>query len=222
MTYFLLFIGLTLLVGTILFGVKMNKKIKFNTILSLFFFGVMLSIPFILIEHLAFGISILLIILIFIAIEALLSLLEYKVKFLHDLIHHNIKELRMISFLLIGFGFTYGEISATILGGSSSMTELISTIPFKITYALLMHTVFAYATSLIQIGEVLAEGFIGSLMRAATYYIRIGIISISHFLYAFSIEHNLILLIGILLTAGTSAFFYFKKHLDSKPQQIEQ
>ena len=221
MTYFLLFIGITLLVAAILFGVKLNKKIKLNTILGLFFFGVMLSIPFILVEHLAFGISIFLIILIFIAIEALLSSLEHKVKFLHDLIHHNIKELRMISFLLIGFGFTYGEISATILGGNS-MTELINTIPFKATYALLMHTVFAYATSFIQMGEILIESFIGSLIRTATYYIRIGIISVSHFLYVFSIEHNLMYLIGILLAIGIGAFFYFKKHLDTKPQQIEQ
>lgn len=221
MTYFLLFIGLTLLVSAILFCVKLNKKIKLNTVLGLFFFGVMLSIPFILVEHLTFGVSIFLIILIFIAIEALLSSLEHKVKFLHDLIHHNIKELRMISFLLIGFGFTYGEIGATILGGGSSMTELINTIPFKATYALLMHTVFAYASSIIQVGETLIEGVIGTLISKGTYYLRIGIISISHFLYVFSIEHNLMFLIGIILAIGVGAFFYIKTHLDTKPQQIE-
>ena len=101
------------------------------------------------------------------------------------------------------------------------MTELINTIPFKATYALLMHTVFAYASSIIQVGETLIEGVIGTLISKGTYYLRIGIISISHFLYVFSIEHNLMLLIGIILAIGIGAFFYLKTHLDTKPQQIE-
>lgn len=218
MTPPLLFIGLSLLVAIVLIGVKLNKKIQFHTIIGLFLFGVMLSIPFILVEHFTFGISIFMVILAFIVIEAVLSLLEHKIKFLHDLIHHNIKELRIISFLLIGLGFTYGEIGVTILEGSSSMTELINTLPFKTTYALLMHTVFAYAASLIQVGEVLVEGIIGTLISKAIYYIRIGLISVSHFLYVFSIEHNLMFLISIILVIGVSAFFYIKTHLDTKPQ----
>ena len=218
MTPPLLFIGLSLLVAIVLIGVKLNKKIQFHTIIGLFLFGVMLSIPFILVEHFTFGISIFMVILAFIVIEAVLSLLEHKIKFLHDLIHHNIKELRIISFLLIGLGFTYGEIGVTILEGSSSMTELINTLPFKTTYALLMHTVFAYAASLIQVGEALVEGIIGTLISKAIYYIRIGLISVSHFLYVFSIEHNLMFLISIILVIGVSAFFYIKTHLDTKPQ----
>jgi len=216
MTHFLLFIGLTIIAIGALLGVKLNKKIGVKNIIGLFLFGAMLSIPFILVEHLTFGIALYLIILTFIIIEVLLTLIEHKVKFFHDLIHHNIKELRIFSFLLIGFGFTYAEISTTILVGGRDMTELINTIPFKTTYALLMHTVFAYAASFVQVGEVVMEGVFGSLIKMVTYYIRIGIISVSHFLYVFSIEHNLMFLIGIILAVGIGAFFYIKKHLDTK------
>lgn len=221
MTHFLLFIGLTIIAIGALLGIKLSKNIEFKNIIGLFLFGAMLSIPFILVEHLTFGIALYLIILAFIIIEALLILIEHKVKFLHDLIHHNIKELRIFSFLLIGFGFTYAEISTTILAGGRDMTELINTIPFKTTYALLMHTVFAYAASFVQVGEVIIEGIFGSLIKMITYYIRIGVISISHFLYVFSIENNLMLLIGTLLIVGIGAFFYIKKHLDTKLQPID-
>jgi hypothetical protein len=84
-----------------------------------------------------------------------------------------------------------------------------------------MHTVFAYAASLIQVGEALIEGVIGTLIKMTTYYIRIGIISVSHFLYVFSVEHNLMFLIGIILVVGIGAFFYIKKHLDTKLQYID-
>ena len=216
MTQLLLFLGFSLIATGALFGVKLNKKIKFNIMMGLFLFGILLSVPFILVEHLAFGVKFYLVMLAFVAIEALLILMERRVKFFHDLIHHNVKDLRIISFILIGLGFTYSEISVSILGGSDNMTELINTIPFKTTYALLMHTVFAYAASLIQVGEALVESVIGTLIKMVTYYIRIGIISVSHFLYIFSIEHNLMFLISIMLAVGIGAFFYIKKHLDTK------
>jgi len=216
MTKLLLFLGFSVIAASALLGVKLNKKIKFSIMMGLFLFGVLLSVPFILVEHLAFGAKFYFVILAFIVIEALLILMEHKVKFLHDLIHHNIKDLRIISFILIGFGFAYAEISVTILGGSGNMTEIINTVPFKTTYALLMHTVFAYASSIIQVGEALVEGVTGTLIKMLTYYARIGLISASHFLYVFSIEHNLMYLIGIILVIGIGSFFYIKKHLDTK------
>lgn len=221
MTQLLLFLGFSVIAASALLGVKLNKKIKFGIMMGLFLFGVLLSVPFIMVEHLTFGVKFYLVILAFIAIEALLILMEHKVKFFHDLIHHNIRDLRILSFILIGFGFAYSEISVAILGGSGNMTEIINTVPFKTTYALLMHTVFAYASSLTQMGEALVEGVVGTLIKMLTYYARIGLISISHFLYVFSIEHNLMYLIGIILIIGIITFFHIKKRLDAKLIQID-
>ena len=220
MTPTLLFAGFSLLaIITLIATAHFYKKVSFKSILGLFGFGILISIPFVLIEHLELHISYFHVIAAFLLIELGILFFEHHVKFFHDLIHHNIEELRIASFLLIGLGFTYSEIGVSILH-THNMTELISTIPFKATYALLMHTVFASAASLLHVGRFFINDFNTTILRTIVYYIRIGIISISHFLYTFSIEHNLMILIGALLIVGIATFFYIKKQIDLKPKAI--
>lgn len=221
MTSNLFFAGFSLLtLITLITTAYFYKKVGLKVILGLFIFGILISMPFVLIEHLGVNLNILYVIAAFLFIELGILFFEHHVKYFHDLIHHNVKELRIASFLLIALGFTYSEIGSTILQ-SHDMIELLNTIPFKTTYALLMHTVFASAASLVQVGKLIAEGLHTTFMKAATYYIRIGIISISHFVYVFSIEHNLMYLIAALLAVGITAFFYIKRRIDLKPEAIE-
>lgn len=221
MTQHILFAGFSVMtLIALIVTARLYTKVSLKAVLGLFAFGIMIALPFILIEHLGGHLSYLYVIAAFLFIELGILLFERHVGFFHELIHHNIRELRIASFLLIGFGFTYAEIGLTILE-TPDMIELVNTIPFKTTYALLMHTVFASAASLIQVGKFLGEGFMETMMRMLTYYIRIGIISISHFLYVFSIENNLMLLIGIILIIGIVSFFHIKKKLDLKPAAID-
>jgi len=198
----------------------LHKKAGFKVVLGLFFFGMLMSVPFIMMEFTTGYLDYYYIAAAFILIELAILFFERHVHFFHELIHHNIKELRIISFLLIGFGFTYAEISLSILHSSGDMTELINTLPFKTTYALLMHTVFASAASLVKIGGELAGDLIASLIKAAVYYLRIAIISVSHYLYVFSVENNMMPLIAAILAVGLVSFFYIQDRLEAKPGSI--
>lgn len=216
----LFFAGFSLLVLIALIGTAhFYKKAGLKAILGLFGFGVLISVPFVAIEHFGGHLNYLHVIAAFLLFELVILFFEHHVRYLHQLVHRNIKELRIASFLLIGLGFTYSEIGFTILHTSDTI-ELLNTIPFKATYALLMHTVFASAASAIQLGQVIAGFFHATILKTATYYIQIGVISVSHFLYVFSIEHNMMLLIGLLLLLGVTCFFYIKKQLDLKPEAI--
>jgi hypothetical protein len=222
MTQDLIFLGFTL--ATFIFLVAASryyKKVDLKSIFGLFTFGMIIAVPFVLIEHLHLNLSLLYVIAAFIFIELGILYFEHRVHYFHELIHHNVKEMRIASFVLIGLGFTYTEIGLTILSSSGDIIELVNTIPFKTTYALLMHTVFASAASLVLIGRVLLDGVLGTVLRMIGHYIRIGIISISHFLYVFSIENNLLPLIGGVLAIGILCFFLIKKRLDLKPESIE-
>lgn len=221
MTPNIFFAGFTLLTLSALVATdRLYKKVELKAILGLFAFGILISVPFILIEHIGLSMSFLYVIAAFLFIELGILFFEHHIKYFHDLIHHNVKELRIASFLLIGLGFTYAEIGYSILH-STDINALMHTIPFKTTYALLMHTVFASAASLVQVGALVTEGLHAAIMRFATYYIRIGIISISHFFYVFSIENKLMPLIGLLLAIGIGYFFYIKRQIDLKPEAIE-
>jgi hypothetical protein len=216
----LFFAGFSILVLiSLLLTAHFHKKAGYKSILGLFGFGVLISVPFILIEHFGIHFSYWLIIVAFLLIELGILFFEHHIRYLHELIHRNIKELRIASFILIGLGFTYSEIGFTILHTSDTV-ELLNTIPFKATYALLMHTVFASAASVIRIGDFVASLFHLSILKSVTYYIKIGIISVSHFLYVFSVAQNLMLLIGLLLIVGVISFLYIKTKLELKPEAI--
>ena len=216
MTQLLLFFGFSLLLMTVLIFTEWHKKINFKSLAGLFLFGVLISIPFIIVEYLEIHLKFYFVILAFIGIELGILFIEHRVKYLHDLIHHNIKDLRIISFFLIGIGFTFSEVSFHIFHSHGTFMEILKSLPVKTVYALLMHTVLTSAASLAHIGSMIAKSFYETVFKFASYYIRIAIISVSHFLYVFSSEHHMIHLIIPLLAGGIIAFFYFKRSLDEK------
>jgi hypothetical protein len=216
MIQLLLFLGFSLVLMFVLFLTEWNKKIEFKSLVGLFLFGMLMSIPFVLIEYLGFTLKYYLVILTFIAIELGVIYCEHKVKYLHDLIHHNIKDFRIISFFIIGIGFTYSEIAFHIFNSQGPVMEIVKNIPIKMVYALLMHTVLTSAASLANLGNIVAKSFYETVFKFVSYYLRITIIGISHFLYAFSMLHHLIYLMIFVLICGICSFFYFKKRMDSR------
>ena len=109
MTHLSLFLGFSLVATIALILTSWYKKMDFKTLVGLFLFGVLMSIPFIIVEYLGIHLKFYLVILTFIAIELALLYSESSIKYFHNLIHHNIKELRFVSFFLIGLGFTFSE-----------------------------------------------------------------------------------------------------------------
>jgi len=220
MTQTFLFLIFSAIVLTALVAVDYFKKVSFRSLIGLFLFGILISIPFIMVEYLGGHMKYYLVIFAFIAIELGILFSEHRVKYFHDLIHHNIKNLRFLSFILIGLGFTYSEISFTILEHHGSIEELVSLLPFKTLYALMAHTVLTSAASLIHVGNLFAESIYETIIKLVSYYSRIVMISVSHFLYVFSIEHNFMLLIGGLLGASLLSFVYLKKQIDARPELV--
>ncbi len=218
----LLFLFFTGIVTLALVTTSHVKKVNFRSMVSLFLFGMMLSIPFIMVEYMGGHLKYYLVILAFITIELGVLILEKKIKFLHDLIQHNVKELRITSFILIGLGFTYSEISFTLLHAVHTFSELMTILPFKILYSLLAHTVLASTASLVSVGSLFAETIYETVFKLASYYGRVVIVSISHYLYIFSMERNFILLIAALLITAVVTFFYVKKHLDLKHLELKR
>ena len=220
MTQLLLFLGFSMIALLILVVADYFKKVSFKSLIGLFLFGVLISIPFILIEFMGGHLKYYIVILSFIAIELGILFSEHKIKYFHDLISHNTKDLRILSFLLIGLGFTYSEISFTIFHSHGEIGELMSMLPFKALYALLTHTVLTSAASLTHLGNLFSETIYETVIKLFSYYSRITLISVSHYLYVFSIEHNLMLLIVALLAGSMVSFFLLKKQLDTKTEAI--
>ena len=220
MIQLLLFLGFSLILMSILIFTEWNKKIEFKSLVGLFLFGILMSIPFVLIEYLGFTLKYYLVILAFISIELGIIYCEHRVKYLHDLINHNLKDFRIISFFVIGIGFTYSEVAFHIFSSSGPVIEIIKNLPIKMVYALLMHTVFTSAASLANLGNMVAKSFYETVFKLVSYYLRITIIGISHFLYLFSVLHHLIYLMIFVLICGVFAFFYFKRRLDDKKYSV--
>lgn len=215
---FLTFSGLALLA---LVAADYFEKVSFKSLIGLFLFGIIASTPFIMVEYLGGHMKYYFVILTFIIIELSTLFLEHHVKYFHDLMHHNIKELRYFSFLLIGLGFTYSEISFTILEHEGTIQALLSILPFKMFYALTIHTILTSASSLINIGNLFAEDIYETIIKLVSYYSRIVLISVSHYLYSFSLEHNFTLLIGGMLSASFLAFYHLKKQIDLHPEALQ-
>lgn len=210
---FLLFSGFC---GLLLILFSHAKKINATSALGLFLFGILISIPFLMVEYMGSHLKYYLVILVFIAIELGIVVLEKKVKYFHELVHHNVKRLRIVSFVLIGLGFTYSEICFTLFTHGHTLAEIAHLLPLKISYSLLAHTVLASAASLVRAGSLFAETIYETVLKVIGYYGRIAMISLSHYLYLFSMEKNLILMIGGILAVSLISFFYLKKHLDAK------
>lgn len=217
MTYLLLFFGLSFLVLSLLTLIQMwKKKLKSGTMLSLFLFGILLSIPFVLIEHLALDFKYYFVILALITIEAIVIFTEHRWEFLHELIHHNVKHLRILSFFIISIGFTYSELAVYILYSHEPVAELMMTLPFKTLFALFTHTVLTSSATLITATETLVEQFFLFFL----YYLRLIFISISHFLYLFFTEHHIVPLMLIFVGLNMYIFFRHKNYLDIKASKL--
>lgn len=209
----LIFIGLSLFVlGLLTFIQKRRKRIGNRTILSLFLFGILLAVPFVLIEHLAFNLKYYLVILAFIAVELIIVSVEHKWEYLHNLIHHNIKELRLLSFFIVSIGFMYCELSFHILNSTQSTVELLASLPIKAVFSLFIHTVLTSSAAVLTTTESIVEHFFLFLL----YYLRLIFISISHYLYVFFLEHKLSLLLIPFLAYNLYLLFKHKKYLDQK------
>ncbi len=211
----LLFLGMTAILMSTLIGITVKKKVDFQSMIGLFLFGILLSIPFIMVEYLAFHLKYYLVILAFIAIELGIIFTEKKVKYFHDLIHHNVQKLRLLSYLIIGIGFTFSEISFFIFKHHDT-AEIVATLPAKTLFAVGMHTLFTSAASLGNaVGEI-AETVFASIMRFFSYYLRIALISMSHYMYIFFLEHKFTLLVIPFVILNVYAFFKYKAYLDRK------
>ena len=213
----LLFLAFSLVAVAALILVSVaNRNTSFRNMLGLFLFGGLISLPFVMIEHLGLHMKFYIVILTFIAIELAVLYFENRIQYFHHLIQHNIKDMRIVSFFLIGLGFTYSEIVFTIFSYHGPIAELVGIIPLKTVYSLLIHTVLTSIATLVSVGNLFAETVYETVFKLIAYYLRITVIGVSHYLYSFSLEHNIIYLMVIVLTGGTLAFFYTKKKLDSK------
>jgi len=217
MIHVALFLGFSLVLMNIIVFTEWRKKIPFKTLVSLFLFGVLLSTPFIMVEYVQANLKYYFVILAFILIEVSILYFERRIKYFHDLVHHNIRELRIVSFFLIGIGFTFSEIAFYIFHSGGAAYEIIRMLPMKTAYALFMHTVLTMASSLTNIGDYLMDNVYESILKFVSYYLRIAIISTSHFLYVFFAEHNYTMLLLPFLAFSLIAFFYYKKALDENP-----
>lgn len=211
--HILLFLSLSLIVLALLKLIQSKRKhIKSGTIISLFLFGMLLSTPFVLIEHLAFNFKYYIVILAFIAIELIVVSVEHKWEYLHNLIHHNIKELRILSFFLVSVGFTYLELSFYILNNSQSIGEVLIALPIKAVFALFIHTVLTSSAAVLTVTESIVEHVFLFLL----YYLRLIFISISHYLYVFFHDNQLSWLLVPFLIYNLYLLFKHKKYLDKK------
>jgi len=210
-----IFTGTSFLILSLFLGIQWKNKIPYKSAMALFVFGIMLSVPFVMVEYLAFSMKYYFVIISFVAIELTILYLERKIKSLHDLMHHNIRDLRMISFLLIGLGFTLSELSFFIFSTHEPAMEMIKALPGKTVYAIFMHTVFTSVASLKSIGG-LVQGFLENIFKVANYYLKIIFISASHYIYIFFLEHKFTILVIPFIIMNVFIFIKYKNYLEQK------
>lgn len=217
MTHVAIFLGFSFFLLNLLLFTEWKKKMAFKTLASLFLFGIFLSTPFILVEYLQDNLKYYLVLLAFIAIELSVLYFERRVQYFHDLIHHNVKNLRMLSFFVVGIGFAYSELAFYIFHSHESAMQILNALPARTIYAIFMHTVLTTAASLTHVGNMIAERFYETVFKFLSYYLRIAAISTSHFLYVLFVEHNFTFFLVPLLALSIAAFFHYKKTLDGEP-----
>lgn len=208
----LLCIGLTLFTFSILEIIHRLKDINKKIIFNLFMYGILLSIPFVIVEHLHLSIKSYLIILSFIGIELITITIEHKSEFIHKLIHHNIKELRILSFFIVSLGFTYSELSFYIINSHESLLSIVSTLPLKTLFALFTHTVLTSSAAILSTTESVIEHFFLFLI----YYLRLVFISISHYLYTFFNQNGFHFLFALFIGYNIFLLYKHKRYLDKK------
>ena len=210
-----IFTGVSFLILSVLLGIQWKNKIPYKSAMALFVFGIMLSVPFVMVEYLAFGLKYYFVIISFIIIELVILYLEHKIKPLHDLMHHNVKHLRMVSFLVIGLGFTISELSFFIFNSHETALYMIKALPAKTAYAIFMHTVLTSMASLKTLGGLI-EGFLENALKIASYYLKIIFISASHYIYILFLEHKFTLLVIPFIALNIFLFVKYKDYLEQK------
>ena len=214
----LLIASITILVFGILKAISLKKrKINLKTIISLFLFGILLSLPFVLIKNLTFDLRSYLVILAFIGVELIIVSIEHQWEYLHKLLHHNIKEFRLLSFFIVGLGFTYSELFFYIINSQETLLQLVATIPMKALFAISTHTILTSSAAVLTATESIME----HIMLFFIYYLRLIFISVSHYLYVFFSENKITYLIIPFLIYNLYLLLKHKKYLDKKGIIIE-
>jgi hypothetical protein len=198
---------------SLLLGIQLSrKKMKPTHLVGLFLFGILMSVPFVMVEFIGAHLKYYFVIMAFIAIELGVVVLEHRWKYLHHLVHHNIKSLRVLSYFIISIGFTYSELSFTILSNHVPLDELISVLPLKAVFALFIHTSLTSSTALINATETVFEHVILFFIN----YLRLVFISVSHYLYVFITEHKAMYLLIPFLAINIILFFRHKRYIESE------
>jgi|GEM_PF-1736779 len=212
----LLIIGLSLFLTSGVLGVSKLKKIPFVTLISLLGFGIALSIPFLLQEHWGTEVKFYWVLAAFIAVELSILFFEKHVRFFHDLVHHNIRELRILSFILMGVGFTVSEVGVTIGTHTGGIGTLLPLLPLKIMFGIFIHTVLTSLSSLMHVGALFTESALEAVFRFLNYYLRIALLSISHTLYIAFTDYHFSLYVLPFIALNLVFFFSIKNHLDKR------
>ncbi|MFH0821051.1 MAG: hypothetical protein V1908_04725 [Candidatus Peregrinibacteria bacterium] len=215
MLQMLLFIGLTVFIVSGISALARVKKVHMGTLLGLFALGMAFSTPFLLVEHWGEHFKFYVVIIAFLTIEFSLLVLEHHVKFLHDLIHHNVRHLRIVSFIVIGVGFTYTEVAYALLNHVAGEGGLATQLIFRTTFGVFIHTVLTSLSSLSSAGAALAENALEEVFRFLNYYGRIAFLSFAHYLYIFFSEKNSLFILPFI-TFNLVCFFWAKRYLDKK------
>ena len=213
MAHLALFLGLSFLVMSLLLAIRLSrKKMKSSHLAGLFLFGILLSVPFVMVEFIGAQMKYYFVILAFIAIELTAVVLEHRWKYLHHLVHHNVKNLRILSYFAISIGFTYSELAFSILHDHGPIRELLTLLPVKAVFALFIHTTLTSSTALINATESVFEHVALFFIN----YLRLVFISVSHYLYVFIVEHKAIYLLIPFLVANIALFFRHKQYIESE------
>lgn len=208
-----LFLGLSFLALILLMGIQIrHSKLKPGLIYGLFAFGVWLSTPFIIVEHMGEHLKYYIMVLAFMLIEMTAVAVEHRWKYLHHLIHHNVKRLRILSYLMIGAGFAYSELTFYVLTTHDPLRIVLASLPFKALFAVFTHTVLTSSTAVINATESALEHAMLFLLN----YLRLVFISVSHYLYLFITESRLAVWLIPFVIVNILLFFRHKKYLEDK------
>ena len=213
MAHLALFLGLSFLVTNLLLAIQVSrKKMKPGLLLGLFLFGILLSVPFVMVEFIGSQLKYYFVIMAFIAIELAVVVLEHRWKYLHHLVHHNIKSLRILSYFIISIGFTYSELAFSILNSHEALRDLLMSLPMKAVFALFIHTTLTSSTALIEATDSVFE----HVLLFFVNYLRLVFISVSHYLYLFIAEHKAMYLLIPFLVVNMILFFRHKRYIENE------
>lgn len=194
----LLFAGiLSILFIGLMVSARLKKKRPLKPMVFQFSYGMLLAIPFITIELLSGHIRpILLFPIVFLEFLALFC--EEHIAFLDHSIKRSLAHLGLLSYIIIGLGFTYTELLFFIFH-TEEVGDVMAYGPFKMIFAIAVHTSLFLSVGVAALGH--------KIWNIVKYYLDIAHIGFSHFLYLFFAHAHVsylfvpLLVINILLMA---------------------